>query len=122
LKKKKLPEVACCVESLACPDRSQTPRFLPLLLVSLLLVLLPFLVLLGRSHCCFEKKKLPEVACCVESLACPDRSQTPRFLPLLLVSLLLVLLPFLLLLGRSHCCFEKKIAGSCLLRGVPGVP
>jgi hypothetical protein len=42
---------------------------------------------------------------------------------LLLVSLLLVLLPFLLLLGRSHCCFEKKkIAGSCLLRGVPGVP
>jgi hypothetical protein len=106
--KKKLPEVACCVESLACPDRSQTPRFLPLLLVSLLLVLLPFLVLLGRSHCCFEKKKLPEVACCVESLACPDRSQTPRFLPLLLVSLLLVLLPFLVLLGRSHCCFEKK--------------
>jgi hypothetical protein len=138
------------VESLACPDRSQTPRFLPLLLLSLLLVLLPFLLLLGRCYCCIVcwtllaawspwraligRKLLAflpllllsllsgfaavpaavrpllllhcllDVACCVESLACPDRSQTPRFLPLLLLSLLLVLLPFLLLLGRCYCC------------------
>jgi hypothetical protein len=72
--------------------------------LSLLLVLLPFLLLLGRCYCCF--------VCCWTLLAAwsPWRALIGRKLlafsvaaPVL--SLLLVLLPFLLLLGRCYCCF-----------------
>jgi hypothetical protein len=56
-------------------------RALLTLLLSLLLFPLPSLSLLPflQPLCCPALPVLLNVACCVESLACPDRSQTPRF-------------------------------------------